>query len=86
MLAGLAVVVWLLATRLPAALGAAPPALPALPAAVSLPEGAVAEAVTFGRGWVAVVTGGGEILVFDAASGALRQRLAIGGTGPGDSP
>lgn len=49
--------------------------LPALPERIALPEGTVAEAVTFGRDWIAVVTEAGEILLYDAASGALRQRV-----------
>jgi len=50
---------------------------PALPAGISLPDGARAEAVTMGRGWIAVVTDSNEILILDAESGALRQRVAI---------
>jgi hypothetical protein len=34
--------------------------------------------VTFGRDWIAVVTDTGELLILDAATGALRQRVAIG--------
>jgi hypothetical protein len=45
-----------------------------------LPDGLTAEAVTFGRGWIAVVTDTEEILILDAETGALRQRVAIGGT------
>ncbi len=53
------------------------PLPPVLPDAVTLPEGASAHAVTFGEGWFAVVTTGDEILIFDAASGALRQRVVL---------
>lgn len=73
MIAGLAAVVWLLVQRLPAALA---PALP-LPPGLALPAGAEPFAFTRGRDWVAVVTAADEILIFDAATGALRQRLAI---------
>lgn len=73
MIAGLGAVVWLLVLRLPAAMT---PALP-LPAGLALPEGAEPFAFTRGRDWVAVVTAQDEILIFDAATGALRQRLAI---------
>ncbi|MCL4187517.1 MAG: hypothetical protein KJZ85_07900 [Rhodobacteraceae bacterium] len=82
MVAGLAAVVWLLAVRLPATFGAGPPALPA---GLALPAGAEPLAVTYGRGWVAVVTAEDEILLYDAASGRLRQRVAIVRAGD-DSP
>jgi Family of unknown function (DUF6476) len=59
----------------------AEPPLPEVPAALSLPPGEEARAVTFGSGWVAVVTvdrGGGErIRVLDAATGAERGSLLI---------
>lgn len=54
------------------------PAAPALPADLTLPEGTTARAVTFGPGWYAVVTDANEILVFDAATGTLRQTVQIG--------
>jgi len=55
-----------------------PPAPPALPDHLELPEGARASAVTMGTGWIAVVTSeGAEILIYDSATGALRQRIAI---------
>ena len=56
MIVGTVVVVGLLTIRLRT------PPLPALPAAITLPDGAKAQAVTFGDGWVAVVTDGGQIL------------------------
>jgi hypothetical protein len=49
----------------------------ALPAEIALPEGATASAITAGPGWYAVVTTAGEILIYEAASGALRQRVTI---------
>ena len=52
-------------------------ARPALPAGISLPDGAKAEAVTMGRGWIAVVTDKDEILILDANDGRLRQRVTI---------
>lgn len=51
--------------------------LPPLPAVVALPEGTTVLAVTAGPGWYAVVTADDRILVYDAASGALRQDIAI---------
>ena len=50
------------------------PTLPDLPDAIALPDGAQAQAVTFARDWIVVVTEAGEILLFDRA-GALRQRV-----------
>lgn len=51
LIGGVIAIVALLVTRLPAALDAAPPALPA---AIALPTGASPQAVTFGRGWIGV--------------------------------
>lgn len=73
MIVGVIAVVYLLVTRLPGALDR-----PTLPAAITLPDGAKAEAVTMGRGWVAVVTDQGEIVVLDAVTGAVRQRVKVG--------
>jgi hypothetical protein len=64
--------VYLLVTRLPSASQG-----PVLPDAVVLPDGAQAEAVTFGKGWIAVVTDQQEILMLDATTGAIRQRVRI---------
>lgn len=50
------------------------PALPDLPAGIVLPEGARAQAVTFARDWIVVVTGEGEILLYDR-TGSLRDRV-----------
>jgi hypothetical protein len=50
---------------------------PALPGEIALPEGATASAITAGPGWYAVVTTAGEILVYNATTGALRQRIRI---------
>ena len=50
---------------------------PALPDQITLPDGVTADAVTFGPDWYLVVSGGNEILIFDRATGALRQRVAI---------
>lgn len=72
MIAGLIILIALIVIRFPKV---AP--YPALPDGIALPEGARAEAVTMGRGWVAVVTDGDEIVIFDAKSGAERQRVRI---------
>ncbi len=50
------------------------PPLPVLPAAITLPAGARAAAVTFARDWTVVVTDAGEILLYDRA-GTLRQSV-----------
>lgn len=76
MIAGLLAIVALLVIRFSQPL---PANLPALPGDIALPEGETARAVTFGTGWIAVVTGDDEILILDAATGALRQRVRIGG-------
>jgi hypothetical protein len=75
MIAGLIAIIAILVIRFPAVTAVRP----TLPDQVVLPEGVKAEAITFGPGWIAVVTDGGEILILDAATGALRQRVAIGG-------
>lgn len=50
------------------------PPLPELPPGLALPPGASAAAVTFARDWTVVVTGAGEVLLYDRA-GRLRQRV-----------
>ncbi len=73
MIGGVITVVALLVTRMPQAFGAPPPTLPA---EFALPEGTRAQAVTFGTGWVAVVTTDDRILIFDAI-GTLRQEVPL---------
>ena len=76
MIIGLITIVALFVIRLPKA----PPPNPALPESLKLPGGLAADAVTMGRGWIGVVASGAageEILIFDAASGALRQRIPV---------
>lgn len=73
MIGGVITVVGLLVTRMPQAFRA--PA-PSLPEGFTLPEGAEAEAVTFGTGWIAVVTQDDRILIF-GRDGTLRQDIAI---------
>jgi len=48
-----------------------------LPDSITLPSGAVATAYTQGRDWYAVVTEDDRILIFDRATGALRQAIDI---------
>jgi Family of unknown function (DUF6476) len=66
-------VVGLLVTRMPQTLA---PVGPRLPDGFALPEGATAQAVTFGEGWVAVVTKDDRILIF-GREGKLRQEVAL---------
>lgn len=76
MIAGFLVIVGLFVIRLS---GTTPTRteIPALPDAISLPDGAHPQAVTFGHGWIAVVSEDGRILIYDAGSGALRQEIKI---------
>ena len=71
MIVGVITVVWLLVTRMPDGNAA-----PALPAGLSLPDGLVAEAVTFGKGWIAVVTADQQILIL-SPEGRVRQQVKI---------
>ena len=72
MIGGVVTVVSLLVIRL----NAAPAALP-LPEQITLPDGAVATAFTVGSDWYAVVTQTDEILIFDQATGTLRQTIVL---------
>lgn len=75
MIGGVITITGVLVTSLPQAL----PSGPDLPHAIRLPEGWTAQAVTFGRGWVAVVASDGtaeRILVY-APDGRLRQDVPV---------
>jgi hypothetical protein len=48
-----------------------------LPEVIELPGGATASAYTQGSDWYAVVTDADQILIFDRATGKLRQEIAI---------
>lgn len=71
LIAGVIAIVAILVIRL----SAAPPPL-TLPPEVSVPAGETAQAVTLGRGWVAVVTrdaaGQERVRILDATTGAPR--------------
>lgn len=54
-----------------------------LPERIALPEGATARAFTQGEDWFAVVTTADEILIYDRATGSLRQTIRIEGAAPG---
>jgi hypothetical protein len=51
-------------------------AQPTLPDSIRLPDGTKPQAITFGAGWVAVVTDDNRILVF-GADGTLKQDVAL---------
>lgn len=70
MIAGLLAIIALLVIRFPTA-------APALPDAITLPDGARAEAFTVTARWYAVVTTDDRILIFDRGTGALRQDIAV---------
>lgn len=53
------------------------PAPLTLPAEIALPTGAVAAAFTQGPDWFAVVTEDDRILIYDRASGDLRQTVTL---------
>jgi len=71
MILGVLAIVVLLVIRLQA------PAPPALPASITLPDGATATAFTQGDGWFAVVTADDRILIFDRVGGTLLQTVDI---------
>lgn len=73
MIGGVITVVGLLVTRMPQAFSAVGPSLPD---GFTLPAGATAEAVTFGTGWIAVVTTDQRILIF-GRDGTLRQEVTL---------
>ena len=79
MIFGVITVVGLLVTRMPTAFSAPGPSLPE---GFALPEGVKAAAVTFGQGWVAVVTEDDRILIF-GRDGQVRQEVDLA---PGDAP
>lgn len=87
LIVGVITVVALLVIRLAAL---RPVEAPALPAGIALPAGESARAVTFGTGWIAVVTADASdverVRVYDAATGADRGAIAIapGTDGPDD--
>lgn len=78
LIVGVITVVALLVIRLAAL---TPTPAPGLPSTVALPAGERARAVTFGAGWIAVVTeddaGRERIRVLDAATGAARALVEI---------
>jgi Family of unknown function (DUF6476) len=72
MIGGVITVVALIVTRMPTAFQSTPE----VPATLKLPEGTAAGAVTFGKGWIAVVTTDDRILIF-SDEGRLLQDVAV---------
>ena len=72
MIVGVITVVGLLVTRMPDGKSGSLP----LPQSLHLPDGATAQAVTMGSGWIGVVTTDNRLLIF-GADGALRQEIAV---------
>ncbi|MFC2968150.1 DUF6476 family protein [Acidimangrovimonas pyrenivorans] len=73
MIVGLITLIGLLVIRMPD-----PANDLSIPTSLQLPDGTKAEAVTKGKGWIAIVTAKNEILVFDALTGKLRHRYPLG--------
>ena len=73
MIGGVITVVGLLVTRMPQAFSAQ---APSLPDGITLPEGAAPAAITFGAGWIAVVTEDDRILIY-SKNGTLRQDIRV---------
>ena len=74
MIVGVIAVVATLVTRMPDGRVSAPE----LPPTITLPAGEVAQAVTLGQGWFAVVTASQKILIFNT-KGALLQSVTLQG-------
>lgn len=80
MIGGFLVLIGLLVTRFPEMNGDAAPVAFDLPDQIALPEGSAPTAFTRGSDWIAIISQsetGEEILIYDAGSGALRQRIGI---------
>ncbi|MDA7427119.1 DUF6476 family protein [Primorskyibacter aestuariivivens] len=52
---------------------------PQVPEDLTLPADVTPQAVTFGTGWVAVVTDDDRILIFDRVTGRMTQEVAVTG-------
>lgn len=75
MIVGVITIVGVIVTRMPQAMQRAP----ALPDSITLPDGTRATAFTQGSDWYAVVTADNQILIFDRATGTLRQTVTLQG-------
>ncbi|MBD3662543.1 DUF6476 family protein [Sulfitobacter aestuariivivens] len=70
MICGLLVIIGLFVTRLG-------PTQTVMPPNITLPDGTKASAYTVGSDWYAIVTTDDTILIYDRASGAVRQTITI---------
>ncbi len=70
MIAGFVVLILTLVIRLNQTTSVAPDK-------ITLPDGVTATAYTVGNGWYAIVTEENHILIYDAATGGLRQDITI---------
>lgn len=75
MIIGVITVVAVLVTRMQQGFGSQS-ALPTLPESITLPANAQPQALTFGEGWVAVVTKDNRILIY-STGGELQQEVQI---------
>ncbi len=73
LIGGVITVVGVIVTRMPGVVQQ----LPAMPDAITLPDGARATAFTQGPDWYAVVSAADEILIFDRQTGALLQTVVV---------
>lgn len=73
MIVGLIAIIGLLVIRLG---GSSTPMVPNMPATITLPEGAKATAVTYGQGFVLVVTDQATVMMFDS-DGRLRGQMLM---------
>ena len=71
MILGLLLIVGLLVIRYQR-----PSPLP-LPDAITLPDGAQVQSVTYGPGFYAVISDDGQLRLYDRATGALRQTVTL---------
>ena len=85
MIGGVITVVGLLVTRMPHMGSVVPSVMPALPASLQMPEGATAQAVTMGAGWIGVVTTDNRLLIF-TPQGSLQQVIALAPLPASQSP
>ena len=76
MIGGVITVVAVIVTRMPTGMSTGVSPAPILPAALALPAGTAAAAVTAGTGWFAVVTTDDRILIF-GPTGKLTQEIVI---------
>lgn len=80
MIGGVLAVVWVVVTRFPV------PPTPPVPEMLELPEGAEALSIAQGRDWVGIVTTDDRILIYDRATGRLRQTVVLSGPAAASRP